>query len=217
MIRKNGFTMIEMLIVTGLLMSLASITMYWTTATKLKEQSKVFSSEVSNLILAVDRRLYIDGTYINLWSQTEWSDSKQVSYDLIDKQLIAKGNICGSQNGWNPVLAHLSNINLVPCDMWNKKVPFNLNVESSIVQKNGFIEKFYIIYSFKNKQDMEDNFNYVYSAFKNTKNYPSNSINGSLSFHLAHSDNLDKKIKMQQCIQDHTDCYFVSSLILTSD
>lgn len=217
MIKKNGFTMIEMLIVTGLLMSLSTITMYWAKATKLKEDSIVFSSEVSNLILAVDRRLYIDGTYINLWNQTEWSDSAQVTYDLIDKQLIAKGNVCGSSSGWNPVLSHLSNISLVPCDMWNKKIPFNLNVESSIVQKNGFIEKFYIIYSFKNKEDMEDNFNYVYSAFKSAKNYPSTPINGSLSFHLAHYDNLDKDIKMHQCIRDYTDCYFVSSLTLISN
>lgn len=217
MIRKNGFTIIELLLVTGLLMSMTSITMDWFEESELKAESNSFSSEISNLIFAIDRRLYIDGTYVNLWNQTEWSTSSQVTYDLIDKQLIAKGNVCGASNGWNPVLPHLSHVSLVPCNMWHKKIPFNLNVESSIVQNDGFIEKFYITYSFKNKEDMENNFKYVYSSLTNAKSYPSTTINGTVNFHLAHSDNLDHDIEMVQCMQDFTDCYFVSSLILKSN
>lgn len=68
-----------------------------------------------------------------LLATAKTSGAKKIYYfdtqvpQTLNKLLVARGNTtCGAADGWVPVPTKESKTALIPCDLWSKKIPYNL-------------------------------------------------------------------------------------------
>lgn len=213
---KKGLTLIE----TIAYMSLFSLISLSAFELKVNYQNKIeketFSNNVSDLMEGIDKRLSIDGFNSNLWNTKQWSNSKDVADILINEELrpsssYSKFSVLMNKEGctgeWIPQNLLDEKSNLVQCNMWKSKIPLDLEVEAKMIEDgSGYIEKFEMLFSFKNEKDFTDNFILLRDSYKDLKNNKTEGLSGNFEYFFVNSSN--NEIGISECLSIKEDCLF---------
>lgn len=146
MIKKNGFTLIETLLSLSIAILISLGAIQFIAGVKEKELNKKFANEIAAMLYATDRRLFIDSFKDNNFKEQIQSEFP----DNIKKAFISTDHSCGNSEGWSPL--SYTDIALIPCNLWNRKLPYDLNMKVTIKEKNKNVTKVYYDYSFKSSE-----------------------------------------------------------------
>lgn len=196
--KYSGLSLIESMLSLTILTIVSLSLIQWYSNIKEKELNKKFADEISLILYATDRRLFIDQFKDNDFSQQIYNGSK---IDL-NSTFISFDNNCGESDGWKP--NGYSDISLISCGMWENKVPYNLNIDVKIKKKKDYITKVYYDYSFKEEKQYEKFKGLLIELNKNIKNNMVPLHSGSISSYFIDSEN--NRINLIECSKLKFNC-----------
>ncbi|CAH6998875.1 hypothetical protein VCHA53O466_140211 [Vibrio chagasii] len=116
---SKGFMLLEAILSVSLLTSGLVFSTHQDGKERQLLGAKTLGGDISTLMTAIDRRVFIDG-YLSegaSWSQS-WVDTSSAVVDGINSKFIGRGHDCGDSNGWVPQNGE-SDLSLIPCGMWH--------------------------------------------------------------------------------------------------
>jgi hypothetical protein len=207
--KKNlGMSLIEALLSLSILSIIALSAIQWAAEKQEKEFMLSFSKDLNGLLAAVDKRLVIDGlNENNLEEQLNSEDFGQ----SINLAFVSKDHNCGNKNdGWKPINGE--NFLLLPCDMWNKKVPFGFNIKSNVVYEKSTVYEVSFILSIS-KKNLERNKSLLIQIHNIlSKNVNANMV-GTQSYSLI--DEEGNRYNKIECLKASDKCFIKAEFKVT--
>lgn len=196
--KQNGLSLIETLFALSIITIIALSGIQLMSSAKEKELNKKFSSEISGLLYATDRRMFIDKFIDNDFREQLESNTPE----NFKKAFISKDHNCGDSEGWTPI--GYSDVALLPCNFWNKKIPYDLNVSISIKEKNQYVTKVIYDYSFKNFKKYDQFPSLLLNLNKMIKDNITPLHAGSINTYFIDQNN--KKLRTVECVRKKDNC-----------
>lgn len=196
--KQKGLSLIETLFALSIITLIALGSIQLMASAKEKELNKKFSTEISGLLYATDRRLFIDKFRDNDFREQIESNFPE----NFKKAFISRDHSCGNKDGWTPI--GYSDVALLPCSFWNKKIPYDLNISISIKEKNEYITKVNYDYSFKNFKKYEKFPSLLLNLNKMIKDNLVPLHAGTINTYFI--DNNNQKLNTVQCIRKKDEC-----------
>lgn len=196
--KQKGLSLIETLFALSIITLIALGSIQLMASAKEKELNKKFSNEISGLLYATDRRLFIDKFRDNDFREQIESNFPE----NFKKAFISRDHSCGNKDGWTPI--GYSDVALLPCSFWNKKIPYDLNISISIKEKNEYITKVNYDYSFKNFKKYEKFPSLLLNLNKMIKDNLVPLHAGTINTYFI--DNNNQKLNTVQCIRKKDEC-----------
>lgn len=179
-----------------------------------------------------------------LLATAKTSGAKKIYYfdtqvpQTLNKLLVARGNTtCGAADGWVPVPTKESKTALIPCDLWSKKIPYNLipklyvNYQTTPITPitesrtpsnevvNNYVNDVFLTLQFTNANSAKGNYANISDMVKrmNTLNRDTGAT-GTMTFYFAMLNHtggdtdalgLDVAITPLECFRTPTTCLIV--------
>lgn len=166
----KGFTLIEVLVYISIF-SIFSLILFMQNK-RVGEDVKDISivNDISSLVNAIDRRVFIEGLQEENWTETEWD--KNNFRDFLKKELITAENTqCGVEGGWSPrynedisdslskelgdyngILTKTLGSKLIPCTFWNSYPLKNFQPSLKVNISDDFVKSFVFNISFSDNE-----------------------------------------------------------------
>lgn len=208
---RKGFTLIESLFA----VTIASAG----TALLIKEQSEEnkinesikFSNDIQTIIQGIDHRISIDGYDPSLWTKMNWANEEEIVKDLLGKELVSTGSNC-SGGTWTPSINSELETKLIECNLWEDRNGIEVDMNASLhTDSIGFIQRFDLIFNFKNQENFEDYFLGLKNGFLNTKLNKNKEISGLHTYELVSLADTTSTITTSECINNFGNCAFKAS------
>lgn len=135
--REKGLSLFETLLSISVTIILFSNFIYFYLEQQREQKAVVFGKDIVSIVTAFDKRIHVDGWDVgNFKNGVDWNNANAF-IEMLNTEFIAKNTSCGTTKSWVPVLENEKNIQLIPCNFWNKipyefKVRANINVDSRI-------------------------------------------------------------------------------------
>lgn len=202
-----GLSLIESLLSLSIISIISLSIMVNSMEEKKKENFKNFAASISLLLSAVDKRLIIDEMQENHIQEHFISENFG---DNIKLAFTSKDHECGDNEGWVP--KNGTKLLLLPCHMWEKKVPYNFLIDTRFLIEEENLYSISFIFKPDKKQIIKDS-----SIMINLYNLLSKKVNanmvGTQSYSLIDEDGeILTKIK---CLEQKEYCYIKSSFSIT--
>lgn len=195
---KNGFTLIETLLSLSILTLISISIIQFISTIKEKELNNQFANEIMAILFATDRRLFIDQ-----FNENNFKEQIESKFpDNIKKAFISKDHSCGKEEGWVPL--SYKDVTLIPCNLWNLKLPYGLNMDIKIKEKNNYITKVHYDYSFKDFNNYNKSKGILLKLNSKIKNNLSILHAGNINSYFINTDN--QKISKIECARLKEHC-----------
>ena len=206
---NKGFTLFEVLISLSILGTVSIFGLQKLSDEIDKNNIYNFVKNINDVVNAVDSRISIDGYDPDLWESLSWSDESEIINNLVGEDLQSINSKC--PNGkWNPKLNAESETSLLPCNFNFGNSKFDMS--SKIINDSaGFIQKFEIVFNFKNNDFFQNNLIDLRSAMRDIDTYEKRENSGMHSMYFVSKLDTNKEITSFECINDISNCSFKAS------
>lgn len=200
--KQNGFTLLELIAVLAIIMSLIIGALYAYQDYIQRSLSEKYGRDFVRIISAVDHRMAIDGFEFSKWNHgPTWTGVTAIRNDLFRKELVARDSTCGATDGWVPILPRESRTQLVPCDLWQGRTPWNANINAELVDDGtGFVRAFNMWILFPDEV-MNEKFKYVRFTLSRAREVDNPARTGFHNYDFVNYDtDRNASISMNECL-----------------
>jgi hypothetical protein len=174
------------------------------------------AEEINSVVNGVDKRLNNDKYDLSFWSDFSsgnytFNNTNQVS-EFLGRALIGKSAPnCGQINGWVPQKddavdeAYKDKYQLIACNLWSAKLPFDLNVKSKINHSSGLVDSFELEFFFSEEKAFEDNYLHLKSIANKSERMEKDYLSGVTEYNFVNLTS-GAELDPADCIQEKDNC-----------
>lgn len=219
----NGLTLIEVLVYITVFALFASFLMMYNNKVSEEVRDIVLINDISKIVEAIDRRIYIEGLEKSNWNRNVWNSND--FRDFLRKELVTADNPqCGLPDGWKPKYNedldtslskelgdYANTVNktlsskLIPCLFWSSYPMDKLQPSMSISSNAQFVETFRLNMAFP---DNDSWFKGLVQIRKIENAIKLKSINTSIIKVEFNPKVNNSSVSMESCLQSKSACSF---------
>lgn len=217
----------EALVVVGISGFTTSLALNIIEENREKERMEMLSSDISDVISGIDKRLSNDKFELNKWNQFssssyEFNNRQQVSEFLGKALVAASADGCGEIDGWNPVKddpikdAYKDKYRFIDCKLWESKMPFDLNVKAKLLNDGSKVTGFNLDLFFENDEGFIDNFLVLKNVISLSREKDDSNKSGIHQYQLI-KDSDGTALSTKECIDEKSNCILRASFTGTDN
>lgn len=205
MIKKKGLTLVETMFSVGIA-SVAIMGVYSSMADFAKARTyKDAVLDVEIVMKAFDERIDIDGYSTSGWSDTKWNNTDDVLKKLF-KNEFHSSTAKKCKGTWIPQYTSNPKINLIPCDFWETKRPYDLELSAELVtDSTGFISQAILYLEADGLLTAQEGFKDIKRVLNTLKGKNNETKNGFLFYDFQSKSTKDYLTSIE-CMDKFNDC-----------